>query len=157
MNGALPRVVCDCQVLLQAALNAQGPAGRCLELAQEGHVELCVSEATLAEAEDVLRRPELQRRFTRLTPALVNTFLERLREFATTIDEVPARFTYERDPKDEPYLNLAIAAAATYLVSRDKDLLDLQPETSAEGERLRVLVPGLIILDPVGFLRAISH
>ena len=157
MSSSSPRLVCDCQVFLQAALNDQGPAGRCLELAEAGNLELCVSEAVLAEVNDVLHRPELQRRFARLTPALVDAFLERIGEFAVTVEEVPALFAYERDPKDEPYLNLAIAAGATHLVTRDKDLLDLQPDTSSEGERLRVLAPQLVILDPASLLRALSH
>lgn len=38
------------------------------------------------------------------------------------------QFSYERDPKDEPYVNLALAAGAKYLVTRDKDLLDLMSE-----------------------------
>lgn len=39
--------------------------------------------------------------------------------------EVPRVFVYERDPKGEPNINLAIAAAASYLVSRDTGILDL--------------------------------
>ena len=34
---------------------------------------------------------------------------------------VPQHFTYPRDPKDEPQLNLAIEVKADYIVSRDKD------------------------------------
>ena len=59
---------------------------------------------------------------------------------------------YERDPDDEPYLNLAIAAGAQYLVSRDNDLLDLQNPDSKPGQQLRALLPRLTILDPVDFI-----
>lgn len=41
------------------------------------------------------------------------------------IDEVPREVALDRDPKDEPYLNLACVSGAEYLVSRDADLLDL--------------------------------
>ena len=34
----------------------------------------------------------------------------------------------ERDRKDEPYLDLALSANARYLISRDKDLLDLMQD-----------------------------
>jgi predicted nucleic acid-binding protein len=46
------------------------------------------------------------------------------------INEVPRVFEYPRDPNDEPYINLAIPARAKYLVSRDKDLLDLMSDRS---------------------------
>lgn len=58
----------------------------------------------------------------------------------------------DRDPKDEPYLNLAIAAKATYLVSRDRDLLDLMADPT-----FRQRHPDLLILDPVEFLREIER
>ena len=38
---------------------------------------------------------------------------------------IKRRFGYPRDPDDEPYLNLAIKAKADFIVTRDKDLLDL--------------------------------
>lgn len=72
------------------------------------------------------------------------------------VADVPPRFRYERDPDDEPYLNLAIAAGASYLVSRDKDLLDLQAMTSEPGEELRMLLPQISILDPLEFLRSVA-
>jgi predicted nucleic acid-binding protein len=45
---------------------------------------------------------------------------------STLIVDVPLAFEYPRDPKDEPYINLAIAAEAGFLASRDRDI----PSTS---------------------------
>ena len=64
---------------------------------------------------------------------------------------VQKEVTLPRDPKDEPYLNLAIVAVANYLVSRDKDLLDLMQDQS-----FREHYSDLIILDPVAFLKVIA-
>ena len=66
--------------------------------------------------------------------------------------EVPRVFHFDRDPKDEPYINLAIAANARFLVSRDNDILDLATNPGSDGERLRRMAPDLRILDPVAFL-----
>jgi hypothetical protein len=43
-----------------------------------------------------------------------------------------------------------------YLVSRDNDLLDLMDQTKPEGKGFAERFPGLQILDPVAFLRALS-
>ena len=48
---------------------------------------------------------------------------------------------------DERYLNLAIAAKAAFIVSRDKDLLDLM-----KGDAFRKAYPALAIIDPPSFL-----
>lgn len=150
------RVVFDCQVFLQAALSDHGPAGRCLRAVDLRIVQLCLSGSVLAEIGDVLARPELQRRFERLTPTLIDHFLSRLRRLAVLVDDVPSLFAYDRDPDDEPYINLAIAADATHLVSRDRDILDLRSEQSRDGRRLRELAPGLSILDPVQFIEVLG-
>ena len=39
-------------------------------------------------------------------------------------------FVLERDPKDAKYVDLAIATKADFLVTRDKDLLDLREKES---------------------------
>ena len=49
----------------------------------------------------------------------------------------PSVFAYPRDPKDEPYVNLAVAAAADYVVTRDKDLLDLMTGHTDEAKAFR--------------------
>jgi len=69
------------------------------------------------------------------------------------VAEVPRIFSYARDPKDEPYINLALAARADYLVTRDTDLLDLAEPANPDGRRIRELHPQLLFIDPVRLLR----
>lgn len=151
MTAAIPGAVFDCNTLLQAVISDTGPAFACVSLVDSGKVVLYVSSATTAEAADVLNRPKLQKKFQTLTPERVREFLERINAKAVHIDPVPAVFTLVRDPKDERYVNLAAAAGARYLVTRDKDLLDLMADPEFRGR-----FPDLAIVDPVAFLQAIA-
>lgn len=147
------RVVFDCMVFLQALANPNGPGAACFDVLKSRGVTLCVSGDILDEIADVLCRPELTRKFPRLTPDRVAEFLEFVERAAMFISEVPRRFTLERDPKDEKYLNLAVAAEAAYLVTRDNDLLDLTKPGDAVGEQVRALLPKLRILTIVAFVQ----
>ena len=52
-----------------------------------------------------------------------------------------------QDPDDEPYLNLAIAAGASFIVSWDDDLVSLMEQTQFRKE-----YPSLSVVTPVSFL-----
>ena len=146
-----PPVVFDCMVFLRGAGHPQGPAAARIDLVDADRVELHVSGEILAEIRDVMTRPKTLRRFPLLSPERVQSFVDRLRLKAVWHDDIPRAVAVPRDPKDEPYVNLAVAAAAKYLVSRDHDLLDLMEDRS-----FRERYPGLIILEPVAFLREIA-
>ena len=90
----------------------------------------------------------MRSRFPHLTDERVDEVLKDLEATATFVHEVPELFTYARGPDDEPYINLAVAAGARYLVTCDNDLLDLM-----ENEAFRLRFPALTILDPVAFLK----
>lgn len=150
-----PAAVFDAGIVLQAALRPRGPAGRAFALIEEELFTLYVSEEGLAEYRDVLSRPSIRRKNPHLTDALATALVERLCGRAVLIPDVPAQFQYPRDPDDEHVVNLAIAVGARYLVSRDKDLLDLWDESRPEGRAFRQRFPHLRILDPVAFLREI--
>lgn len=147
--------VFDCMVFLQGAARDTGPAAACLRLVQNGYVHLYLTNDILAELGDVLARPRVRKRFPLITPEYVESFLRGLREIADVIADVPQLVVLKRDPKDEKYLNLAVAVGAQYLVSRDKDLLDLVSEPPDEGRTIRERFPKLAIFDPVEFLMAI--
>ena len=148
-------VVFDCMVFLQAATRESSPSGACFKLAESGEINLYTSEQTLEELGDVLNRPMTANNFPQLTLERVAAFLELVRAVSTTITVVPRTLNIIRDPKDAPYLDLAIAVQATYLVSRDSDLLDLMREETEYGRKFRISHPQLIITEPVSFLAKI--
>src|SRR5215468_4592635 len=131
------RVVFDCNVLLVAAAKERSAAAACLWLARSGYVRLFLSKDVLEEVEDVLNRPKIRQAFNTLTDELVSSFLERLREVGEFVRSVPMRFAYPRDKDDEQYINLAGAVDAHYLLSLDKDLLDLNNGHSVECKEFR--------------------
>ncbi len=114
-------------IFLQAAARPNGPAAALLELVEIGELELFVSEACLEEIREVLIRPSLQRKFPSLTISTVRDFLDRIQICSVYSASV---FVLERDPKDAKYIDLAIATKADFLVTRDKDLLDLREQGS---------------------------
>lgn len=146
------RAVFDCMLFLQAATNEAGPAFACFRLVDEGKLTLCVSPEVLAEVRDVLSRPSIRKKFPHLTDERADEFLQSVAAKGVVLDNSPQAFSYARDPGDEPYINLAIAANAGYLVSRDRDILDL-----AGDETFRNSYPGLSILDPASLLRELSQ
>lgn len=150
------RVVFDCMVFLQGAANPDGPAATCLRLAEEGHVELCISSDVLSEVLDVLTRPKMRLRFSALTGESVSAFLARVNRFAVVVSDVPRVVSLPRDPKDEKYLDLAVAAGAECLVSRDNDLLDLMDAQRPESRAFRAAFPQITILDPVSWLCTVA-
>ena len=146
------RCVFDCVVLLQAAVS-RGPAFALLTLAEAGRLELLLSDDILSEVRDVLLRTEVQQRFPILSVEFVEAFIARIRQLGTLVDPVPSRFKFQRDPDDEPYLNLAAQGGAKYLVTRDRDLLDLVKASDEDAQQIRRACPDLRILDPVELLR----
>ena len=151
-----PRCVFDCVVLLQAVVSRRGPAFALLTLVESGRLELLICREGIAELRDVLLRPAVRQKFPMLTAELADDFLLHLEKIATMIDSVPPLFQLARDPDDEVYLNLALAGKAQYLVTRDRDLLDLARETSSEGRALRQDYPDLKVVGPIALLRELA-
>jgi putative PIN family toxin of toxin-antitoxin system len=145
------RAVFDCMVYLQAAARSTGPAAACLQAAHEDRLDLVISPEVIAEIRDVLTRPKTLKKFPALTADAVEVFVQNVCGKAVMFPTVPATFTLERDPKDEPYINLAIASGAAYLATWDKDLLDLMGD-----ENFRREFPLLTILEPPALLRVLA-
>jgi putative PIN family toxin of toxin-antitoxin system len=155
MTTPVPGAVFDCVVLLQAAISRKGPAYACKALLDAGRIRVFVSPDVLAEITEVLNRPELQRKFKSLTRETAAAFLGDLAGKAVPVTEVPQRFSYPRDPDDERYVNLALAAGARFLVTWDNDLLDLMGDNPA-GAEFRRQFPDLQVLTPAAFLRTLA-
>jgi putative PIN family toxin of toxin-antitoxin system len=146
------RVVFDCNTFLQDLCAPEGSAGQCVQLAFNGKVKLFVSPVVLDELREVTNRPAVIAKL-RLVAERVDEFFEAIEIAATVLAGFPAVFSYQRDPDDAHYINLALAADAKLIVSRDKDLLDLMDAAKPEAVEFQNRFPALRILNPVGFLR----
>src|SRR5579862_4336539 len=153
--AAVPRAVFDCPVFVQAFFGSSGPAAACLDLVEAGAVRLLVSLDVLAEVREVLARPELAARRRWITSDRIQAFVERVVRFSELVDPVPHSISYARDFRDEPYLDLTVAGHANFLVSRDRDLLDLAGAGASAHDGVRRALRGIAIVDPVAFLASV--
>lgn len=152
---AEPRVVFDCNVYFQALIGPTGPAGECLQAAESGSLQLYTSDYILDELRDVCLRPKLASKF-RITPDSLDQFSERVQSCSTLLPTPPQVFTLIRDPKDEHYINLAIAASASLVVSRDRDLLALANPQDPDGQAFQAAYPSIEVVTPVEMLARLA-
>jgi putative PIN family toxin of toxin-antitoxin system len=150
-----PRVVFDCNVLLQAAARPNGPAATCLRLLDVNRITVYVSRATIRELRAVFEYPTVRRAFPGLTDAHIAVFIDRLLYKAVFVRRVRHVVDYPRARQDEPYIDLAATAKADYLVSRDNDLLSLMTDHSTVCKEFRRRTRPLQVLDPVSFLKVV--
>ena len=152
-----PRIVFDCNIFWQMFLSKKGVGAKCKILLDEGKIILFVSPEILAEVKDVLTRPETQNRFSQATDENVDAFLKDIFYKSILLKSVPQKFSYVRDPKDECYINLAIEIEADYIVSRDRDLLDLMTGIDIESKEFRQKSKPLKIVEPIEFIKIIAE
>ena len=136
------RVVVDTNILVRAVIRPHGTVGPVLLRLRHGEYTLLYARPLLEELVDVLNRPRIREKY-RLTgqdiQAIVGLILLRGERVA------PAeRITACRDPKDDKFLEVAVAGKADVIVSGDQDLLVLHP------------FAGIPILPPAAFLQMLD-
>jgi len=131
-----PGIVLDTNTIVSALLLPRSISRQAFDHAFAVGTVL-VSQATLDELDDVLRRPKFDRYLTE------EERLHFLSAFISTVEilAVTTVVTDCRDAKDNKFLELAIDGAATCIVSGDRDLLELAP------------YHGIAILSPRDFLQ----
>jgi uncharacterized protein len=133
-------LVVDTSVLISALLKPHSVPAQALEVART-HFKIAVSTETLTELTKVLSRDYLARY---RTVDERETFLVLYSELAEII-AITEHVTDCRDPKDNKFLDLALAANARILVSSDSDLLVLHPYRNID------------IVTPSMFLQMLAH
>jgi putative PIN family toxin of toxin-antitoxin system len=116
------RFVFDTNVLVSALLISGSLPARVLEIAEHTGAVL-YSNSTLTELNEVLSRPKFARY---LDEDQITGLLARIHR---SWQEVHILQTIQvcRDPKDDKFLELAVNGEASYIITGDKDLLDLHP------------------------------
>jgi putative PIN family toxin of toxin-antitoxin system len=135
------RAVLDTNVIVSATLIRGGNEDRVLRAWLRGAVELVLSPEILEEIGRVLTYDKL-RRSRWMTEAEVVLLLDTLAQEGVVVPGTPG-VRASRDPEDDKFLAAAVQAHARYVVTGDKDLLDLKVHR------------GVRIVKPAHFLRAI--
>ena len=134
-------VVLDTVVFVRSLINPHSRCGR-IVFAHGSSYSLVLSQPVLVEIIDVLRRPELTRKFRNLAGQDRQMVLDIIGQVEVVSIEAPPAVS--RDPTDDKFLATARAAGADYLVSEDKDLLSLE---YYRGTRIVDCATFLTILD----------
>ena len=142
--------VLDTNIFLQGILSEGGPADSWLKLVFDGSIYLIVTDAVLDEVEDVISRPSMVSKYSQLRTSRPRSMIEKIYSRAIIAENPKRIFTFQRDPTDEIFINLALANHADYLVSRDNDLMDLRSDSQFSSQ-----FPVLTIVTPVGFLEIV--
>jgi len=118
----MTNVVFDASSIVGAALKADSLPERALLLARS-HETICLSAAVEAEIRQVLRRPKFRKYISEASRDRILDILGGAALMFETVQQVIDC----RDKKDNKYLELALAAGASIIVSSDDDLLVLDP------------------------------
>jgi len=126
----------------------------CIEQTNVGRVELIASSYLIAEIRSLPYKIPPQYGVTigdaeRLADMVMN--------FATILDNIPHLYLHPIDPADSEYVNLALAADAKLIVSRDKHLLNLMNVKRSDGRQFRKLFPQLMITTPDAFAKQLRQ
>lgn len=136
MNPSPIRAVLDTNVLVSALLFEKGRLSWLRPCWQQGQITPVLAETTARELLRVLAYPKF-----RLQSVDRERLLEDLLPWCESwVAAIPSSQYQVRDPDDQVFLDLALAAATPVLVSGDADLLALNDE-----------VPSLQIINPADF------
>jgi uncharacterized protein len=132
------RVILDTNVLLSRLLLPDSITARAVRRFLD-RAQPIVSEETLRELAETLSRPKFDPYVSRLDRQRFFELFARVAEWvpiATTIRQC-------RDPKDDKFLELAVDGKADWVITGDKDLLELSPFQSTS-----ILTPAAALVLP---------
>lgn len=105
------KIVLDTNVIVSGLLNPEGSPGRLVDLFLAREVDLLVDDRILTEYRAVLRRTKFG-----FDPVDISDFLDLVEADATKINAPPLKLVL-RDEADRPFLEVAVAADADFLVT----------------------------------------
>lgn len=118
------RVTPDVNILVSGTLFRGGASGEILAAWQEERLALVTCETIVAQYEDVLRSPRIQRKYKFVNNHTVAASAAALRTYSILAEPVNVPRVC-RDPDDDVVLACAVTGQADYVISGDQDLLVL--------------------------------
>jgi uncharacterized protein len=132
------RVILDTNVLISRLLLVDSTASRAVRRLLDRSQPL-VSEDTLTELADTLSRPKFDPYVSREDRQRFFELYARVAEWVT----VTTTIRLCRDPKDDKFLELAVDGKADWIVTGDKDLVELSPH-----QGILIMTPAAVLALP---------
>jgi putative PIN family toxin of toxin-antitoxin system len=137
------RAVVDTNVLVSALILPHGSVGPVLLRLRVGQYTLLYAQPLLEELVDVLNRPRIHHKYGLSQDDIQSVVALIMLRGEAVAPEL--RIVACRDPKDDKFLEVAVAGRADVIVSSDQDLLALHPFET---------IP---IVRPADFLTMLGH
>jgi uncharacterized protein len=119
------RAVIDTNVLVSGLFAEAGAVAELMELWVEERFELVTSEEILSELYRVLHKPTIQEHFKPSEDDIIE-YIKNLREKAIITSGRYRTGRIKKDPTDDKFLACALEAAADFIVSGDRHLLEIK-------------------------------
>ena len=138
----MPKVIFDTVVFVRSLINPHSFWGKII-FEYSSKYRLFVSSQILIEILEVLKRPEIIAKFRTIEGRDIRKILEIISH--AEVVEISGIPQVSRDIKDDKFLACATQAKADYLISADRDLLDLKE------------YKGILIIDGETFLKLLEE
>lgn len=106
------KIVLDTNIVVSGLLNSKGNPARVLALALSDAVQVCHNRQILAEYAEVLARPRFK-----FDPKRIREIMTKLEADGLAVDATQEKGLRLPDTDDEPFLAVALAASADFLVT----------------------------------------
>lgn len=129
------RVVLDTNVIIAPFLSPKGVPSLILKAWEEEAFELVVTEALLTEYQEVLAYEEIAAHH-QMGQAAIELAIDRLRKYAVMaiVKKIPK--IVKEDPDDDELFAAALEGEASYIVTKDKNVLKV-----SEYKDIQVITP----------------
>jgi len=151
------RVVFDTNIYIQIVVNKYGPAGRCFDLVLNEDIRLYVSKNIINELKSVIKRPAFESLLPDLTDRDIEAFVAGLEEVAEVLKVPKGSIEIVRDPNDDMLIEAAVYCDADFIITWDRDLLDLMTGIDDVSKEFKQKFRKLKIVHPQEFLRLVSE
>jgi len=148
-KGEKLKVVIDTNILISSTITSKGKPNQVIKAWEKGLFLLVISDQILEELRDVAKRERLRNKY-RLFPERIHVLAENLKigvEKIVPLSEQRLSIS-SRDAKDNILLACSFGGEADYLVTGDRDLLDLSGNPK---------LGSLKIVSPKEFLETLKH
>lgn len=142
LNDTPIKTVLDTNVVISSAISSDGNPAKIFEMLLLGQIKNYTSEEIIREIQDVIERERIKEK---LNPADKTFIIENFKKFSEKIIPNVTCNEIQEDSDDNKFLECALTANVSYIVSGDEHLLRLKE------------FKGIKILSPAGFVQLFNR